>query len=142
MVHRPQASTMTLRVKWMMVSGAALLLLLILGVLSYRRLEQEAAAQQWFAHTHQVMEKLDATLANSLDPDLSRRGIEINSQFDSQTIAKLEADISSVRSLTADNPRQQKAIAQLTWLVRARNSLQPGSELSMKAETIAKSREL
>jgi PAS domain S-box-containing protein len=142
MLHRPQPNTGTLRVKWTIAFGLALVLLLVLGVLSYRRLEQEAAAQQWVSHTHQVMERLDATLADSLELDLSRRGTETSSPHDFQTIAKLEADLSDVRALTADNPRQQRAIEQLTSLVRNTSALQKSGELPLKTETVAQSREL
>jgi len=142
MVQRPQPNTMPFRVKWAVASGAALMLLLLLGVLSYRRLEQEDAARQWLSHTHEVMEKLDATLANSLELDPSRAGTATDSQRDSQTIAQLEADISQIRSLTADNPRQQSAIGQLTSLVVARNALQLNRELPTRPASVARSREL
>src|SRR5215475_11852679 len=112
---------MTLRVKWTIASGSSLLLLLALGGLSYRRLEQEAAAQQWLSHTHQVMERLDATLADALELDPSRTAA--NSPRALPAIARLEADIADVRTLTADNPRQQRATDRLTALVRARSAL-------------------
>jgi PAS domain S-box-containing protein len=142
MVYRPQPNTVSLRAKWTIASGAAILLLLFIGVLSYRRLEQEAAAQQWLSHTHEVIEKLDATLVNSLELDASRPNTESSSQHDSQTIAKLQADLSDIRSLTADNLRQQSAVGQLTTLVETRNALQQSGQLPMKLEAVAQSRDL
>lgn len=140
MVYRPHSNDSALRVRWIFVSGGALLLLLFIALLTYRRLEEEAAAQQWLSHTHQVIEKLDATLANSLELDPSRADNETGSHHDSETIGKLEANLSDIRSFTADNAKQQAAIARLTWLVRARNALQ--TQLPGKAETGTKSRDL
>jgi PAS domain S-box-containing protein len=133
---------MTPRVKWTIAFGVALLLLLVLGVLSYRRLEQEAAAQQWVSHTHQVMEKLDVTLADCLKLDPSRSGAETGSPHDFQTVATLEADLSDVRALTADNPRQQTAVGQLASLIQTTTALQKSGELPANTGTVAQSREL
>jgi len=130
------------RAKWSFAFGVALLLLLVLGVLSYRRLEQEAAAQQWVSHTHQVVEKLDVTLADCLKLDPSRSGAETGSPHDFQTVATLEADLSDVRALTADNPRQQTAVGQLASLIQTATALQKSGELPANTGTVAQSREL
>ena len=133
---------MTLRAKWIISYAAALLLLLFIGAVSYRRLEQEDAAQQWVSHTHDVMENLDATLANSLQLDANRLGREASSRHDSETIKRLEANLSAIKTLTTDNAKQQKAIEQLTALVRARSSLHEAARSPAKAEVVAQSRDL
>ena len=133
---------MTLRAKWIISYGAALLLLLFIGAMSYRRLEQEDAAQQWVSHTHDVMENLDATLANSLQLDAHRLGTAASSRHDSETIKRLEANLSEIKTLTTDNPKQQKAIEQLIALVRARSSLHEAARSPAKAEVVAQSRDL
>jgi PAS domain S-box-containing protein len=133
---------MPLKAQWVVASGAALLLLLFIGFLFYRRLEQESTAQQSVSHTHDVLEKLDATLANSLELDPSHLGTYANSRRDSETIGKLEARLSEIKALTADNPKQRRAIEQLVALVRARSSLHHTAQSSAKAEVEAQSRDL
>jgi PAS domain S-box len=122
----------------------ALLLLLFIGALSYRLLRQQDAAQQWVSHTHQVMEKLDETLADSID--LQTRSTEAaaaaSSQQHPKTIERLEAHLSEIKSLTADNPAQQKALERLAAMVRARSALQPGGEASRAPDRVGKSRDL
>ncbi len=133
---------MTLRAKWIISYGAALLLLLFIGAVSYVRLEQEDAAQQWVSHTHDVMQNLDATLANSLQLDANHLGTEASSRRDSETTKKLEANLSEIKTLTSDNAKQQKAIEQLMALVRARSSLHEAVQSPAKAEVVAQSRDL
>jgi len=129
---------MTLLAKWTFSFVAALLLLLLLGLVSYRRLKQEDTAQRWLLHTHQVMEQLDLALAASLDPD-AREGAEGNakSQLHSQRAERLEASLRSIKTLTADNPSQQTAVEQLAGLVHTRTSLWLSAPPS--PETTAKS---
>ena len=130
---------MTLRVKWAIASGVALFLLLLVGVLSYRRLEQEDAARQWVSHTYQVMGKLDVALASSVDLDPTRSAPHKNSEHDSETIRTLQRSLSEIRALTTDNPRQQEMLQQLAGLVRDRNVLQKGGQTP---ETVTQSRQL
>ena len=130
---------MTLPAKWMLAFVAALLLLLLLGLMSFRRLKQEDAAQRWVLHTHRVMEQLDLPLATSLELD-AKQGAEGNANLNSQTAEKLEANLSAIKTLTADNPRQQAAVEQLANLVHARTALWLSAPTS--PETPAKSIEL
>jgi CHASE3 domain sensor protein len=130
---------MTLPAKWRLAFVAALLLLLLLGLMSFRRLKQEDAAQRWVLHTHRVMEQLDLPLATSLELD-AKQGAEGNANLNSQTAEKLEANISAIKTLTADNPRQQAAVEQLANLVHARTALWLSAPTS--PETPAKSIEL
>jgi PAS domain S-box-containing protein len=132
---------MTLLAKWTLAFVAALLLLSLLGLMSFRRLKQEDVAQRWVSHTHQVMEQLDLPLAASLELD-AKQGTEgnANPQLNSQTAEKLEANLSAIKTLTADNPRQQAAVEQLANLVHARAALWLSAPTS--PETPAKSMEL
>ena len=106
--------------------------------MSFRRLRQEDAAQRWVSHTHQVMEQLDLPLATALKLD-AKPGTEAsaNPPLNSQTAEKLEADLSAIKTLTADNPRQQAAVEQLANLVHARTALWLSAPTS--PETPAKS---
>jgi len=122
----------------------AFLLLVFIGVLSYRLLKEQDAAQQWVSHTHQVMEKLDNTLADFLE--LDSRSVDATMKTSPplvrSTLVRLESNISDIKSLTADNPRQQKALERLAALLRARNSLEPSDQRSPEPETVARSKVL
>jgi len=109
---------MTVRTRWAAALFTALLLLLATGFLSSRLLKQQDAAQQWVSHTQQVMEKLDDTLTDSvnLHPRSGDVGAETSSQPDSKTLERLQANLSEIKSLTADNPRQQRALLRLAGL--------------------------
>jgi PAS domain S-box-containing protein len=132
---------MTLLAKWTLAFVAALLLLMLLGLMSYRRLKQEDAAQRWVSHTHKVMEQLDLALATSLELD-AKQGADRNGnpQLHPQAVEKLGANLSAIKTLTADNPRQQRAVEQLADLLRARTAL--GQSAAKSPETPAKSKEL
>jgi len=132
---------MTVLAKWMLAFVAALLLLMLLGLMSFRRLKQEDAAQRQVSHRHQVMEQLDFPLAASLELD-AKQGAEgnANPQLNSQTAERLEANLSAIKTLTADNPRQQAAVEQLARLVHVRTALWLSAPTS--PETATKSLEL
>jgi PAS domain-containing protein len=119
----------------------ALLLLLVMGFLSYRLLKQQDATQQWVSHTHQVMEKLDDTLTDSvnLHPRSGDVDSKTGSRPDAKTLARLEASLSEIKSLTAD--RQQKALQPLSGLVRARSAVQPGGQLPASPGTAVQTKE-
>jgi hypothetical protein len=84
---------MTLLAKWTLAFVAPLLLLLLLGLMSFRRLKQEDAAQRWVLHTHRVMEQLGLPLATSLKLD-AKPGTQRNAnpQLNSQAAEKLAAN--------------------------------------------------
>lgn len=135
---------MTLRTRWAAALITALLLLFFIGVLSYRLLQQQDAAQQWVSHTHQVMEKLDNTLADTIELQTRSGGTDaaVRSQQNLKTMGKLEADFSEIKSLTGDNPRQQKALERLAALVRARSAFSPGGEAPSAPDSVDQSRDL
>lgn len=103
-------------------------LFLLVAAMSYRRFEQEEAAQQWVSHTYEVMGKLDIALASSVDLDPTRSDSSTNSEHDAETVRTLEKSLAEIRTLTADNPEQQEMLQQLAGLVRDRNALQKGGE--------------
>jgi PAS domain S-box-containing protein len=90
------------------------------------------------------MEKLNDTLADSID--LQARSTEADAaaslQQNPKTIERLEAHLSEIKSLTADNPKQQKALERLAALVRTQSALQPGGEAPPAPDPVGKSREL
>jgi PAS domain S-box-containing protein len=105
--------------------GAALAALACVGLLSYRRIIREEDDQRWVAHTHLVLENLDAMLADLSDEETNQRAFILTadgSYLPSHEAAsqRLERDIDEVRSLTIDNPKQQRSLTQLDPLIASR----------------------
>src|SRR6266571_2672469 len=128
MIHEFELLNMSLKNKLTLGFGAALCILAMIGVLSYRRFSQENVDQQWVEHTHQVLEKLDSTLASLLELNAEERSFALtHDSTDLQSSRHLKGAIDSnlklIKTLTADNPRQQVAYARLVDLVGARVAL-------------------
>ena len=119
---------MTLNHKLTIGFGAALCVLATIGFLSYQDFSRENVDQQWVAHTHQVLGKLDATLAALLELNADERGYTLTHQdayLQSCQRLKTELDskVAELKTLPADNPIQQSALARLTELVSSRLAL-------------------
>jgi PAS domain S-box-containing protein len=119
---------MSFRNKLIAGFGAALCILLLIGALSYQRFLQEDSDQKWVAHTQEVLEQLDVALAASIQLNdderaflLSRSGIYPESAR--RAASELQSRIAQIKTLTADNPKQQAAQARLAELANARISL-------------------
>jgi CHASE3 domain sensor protein len=90
------------------------------------------------------MEELDDTLAASINLQARSTAADAaaSSQQNPKTLERLEAHLSEIKSLTADNPKQQRALERLAALVRARSALQPGGEAPSVPDSVGKSKDL
>jgi PAS domain S-box-containing protein len=134
----------TFQGRLLLAFGATLVILACVGVLSYRRVLQEDADQKWVEHTHLVLEEVDSVLSDLLDQETGQRGYAITN--DESFLhpyyagrADLLHDLAGLRTLTADNPKQQAALAQLEVLVSFRQELFAESTKNSDAQ---KSREI
>ena len=103
---------------------ALLLLALITGV-SYQSSLRFTEDTQWVVHTHQVLEDIAVTQSALERAESSQRGYLLAGDVRDLRVyeaAKQEAvsGLSALVHLTADNPTQQKRLADLTPLVNAR----------------------
>lgn len=118
--------------------GAALGSLACVGILSYGRMIREEEDQRWVAHTHLVLENLDAMLADLSDGESNQRafiitGDEAYLSPHASASERLQRDIDEVRELTADNSRQQHSLDEFEPLVETRLAqLQEGIALRQK----------
>ncbi|HVO56433.1 MAG TPA: PAS domain S-box protein [Dongiaceae bacterium] len=133
---------MTFRTSLTLAIGAGLLLLVSVGVLSYRQLVREESDQQWVSHTHQVLEKLDSVLALVLELDSAQNRYLLSKQeADYETCLRLatvvEASLHELGTLTSDNPEQQATLSDLTAMMRLRTSLATGNPQAAGAKEIA-----
>jgi signal transduction histidine kinase len=105
--------------------GFALAILLCVAFLSYRSVEQGNDDRRWVMHTHQVLEALDAVLANILDVESGVRGFVLLGDKSflgaySVALTQIGQNVKKVRELTADNPVQQKSLDVLEPLIASR----------------------
>jgi PAS domain S-box-containing protein len=101
--------------------GSAILTLLVVGAVSYRGIVASSESDRWVRHTHEVLESL-ADLRNATRSiESSSRGFVLTgreSYLESYraSITGEEQDQLTIRSLTADNPAQQRQLSTLTRL--------------------------
>src|SRR5579863_3498117 len=111
--------------RFSVITGFALLLgvLLVNAGITKRQLDRQVATGIWVIHTHQVQLELSETLALLTDAETGQRGYLYTGQqqylapYD-RAVRQVELQIDDLAGLTADNPRQQAAIAQLRPLAR------------------------
>jgi len=102
--------------------GTALAILILVGVLSYRSMLQSDEDREWVTHSHQVLEKLDAVLANMLDIETGERGYIITGERSylepyNDALDRVHQNVKDVRELTADNSVQQRALDRLEPII-------------------------
>ena len=105
--------------------GLALAILAVMGAFSYHNTIAFSEMARRVAHTHEVLANIERvhTLVN--DIEAGQRGFVITGQprslerYDSSTAA-IEGALDDCHRLTADDPRQQQRLDELTSLVAAR----------------------
>jgi len=92
--------------------GVTLVIFVIVGIVSYRNVEQQTENSQWVAHTHEVIATITKVVAALQDAETGQRGYVITG--DEAYLAPYTSGISTVETyrkqladLVNDNPRQQ-----------------------------------
>jgi len=96
---------------------AGMILLLVAGLL-YRNGRNSIEASEWVSHTHEVLGELEATLSAVAESQTAARGYIITGQEAflepyRAAVPGVRANLDRLKSLTADNPRQQGRLAML-----------------------------
>src|SRR5713226_9261374 len=113
---------------------AGLALLLVAGLL-YRNVRGFIEASEWVSHTHEVLAELEATLSAVAEAQTTARGYIITGQDvflePYQAAAPgVRANLDRLKSLTSDNPSQQRRLAILESAVAEKlDSLQQNIDL-------------
>jgi methyl-accepting chemotaxis protein len=103
----------------------ALVILIVLGAVSYRNTTGSIEAIELKVHTYQVLENLEGVLLNLTDAETGQRGYIITGE-DSylepyQTgMAVVNQTVQSLRRLTADNANQQRRLDVLEPLIASK----------------------
>ena len=117
--------------------GLAVAGLILLGVagLLYRNGRSSIEASEWVSHTHEVLGELEATLSALGEAQTAARGYIITGQERflepyQAAVPAVRANLDHLKSLTADNPRQQGRLAMLETAVAEKlDSLQQNIDL-------------
>src|ERR1700674_4374309 len=114
-----------------LTAACALMILLSIGVLSYRSTVRDEEDRGWVVHTHLVLEKLQAVRTDITQAETSQRGYvltgeEMYLEPYQAGLDQFHRDIEEVQKLTADNPRQQNALVTLKPVVDTRLTLLAG----------------
>jgi len=108
--------------------GVALLTFSVVGLVAYRSMRDLVETAGSVAHTYQVLETLDEVRADLVDAETEALGYIITAAQPyldpyQAAIAGVSADVQKLRTLTADNPSQQRRIDGLEPLIARRLAL-------------------
>jgi PAS domain S-box-containing protein len=108
--------------KVQLMFGSAIVILLVVGAVSYHSISKSHESDLWVRHTHEVLENLQNLVSDMARIESSDRGFALTgeeSYLESYRTGILSAarDEASVRSLTKDNPQQQLELPALEELM-------------------------
>lgn len=101
----------------------ALLIVFVIGMVSYRSTTRLVETANWVTHTHKVIEKLESVLSQIADAEAGQRGYIITGERHYlepyyRSVVLLDQEIKDLRILTANNPKQQQRLNTLQSLVK------------------------
>jgi diguanylate cyclase (GGDEF)-like protein/PAS domain S-box-containing protein len=108
--------------KLQLAFGAAIVVLIAVGAISYRALIASSKSDRWVQHTYEVLDNLNDLLAGAERVESSYRGFaltgdETHLQSYHQNAEDIARAENAVRELTTDNPVQQQRITNLERLI-------------------------
>ena len=108
--------------KVQLMFGSAIVILLVVGAVSYDSISKSQESDLWVRHTHEVLENLqnlvtDMAKIESSDRGFAWTGEEASLESYRDGVSSAVRDQAAVRSLTKDNPQQQLALPALEDLM-------------------------
>jgi len=100
----------------------ALLFLGIIGVASWLSVVRQRETAAWVEHTHEVLGRLEHLFSQIVDAQNARRAYVISGQEEQlkphfQAVAAIQVDLARLHDLFADNPEQQRRLAELKGFI-------------------------
>src|SRR5712691_1008979 len=97
-------------------------ILVFVGRQSYQNTARFAEVSEWRKHTYEVLRNLDETVARLVDAETGQRGYLLTGEESylepyRAAIKNIDQTIGNLKSLTSDNPNQQKRIQIVESLV-------------------------
>ncbi len=116
---------LNIRSKLMGGFGVGLVIMLIVGVVTYVSTVSLVNNSDMVAHTHEVLKGLDSIVSYLKDSETGQRGYLITGENRylepyNASLSEIPREIANVRDLTSDNPVQQARIRELEPLVAAK----------------------
>ncbi len=110
-----------------LVFGAVLLFLIANAAISYRVTWQLIDNEGWVAHTHEALNEIAGILSSVKDAETGERGYLLTGEDSYLSpyktgLVELGQHLDRFRSLTVDNPSQQRRLAALLPLLAARKA--------------------
>jgi len=124
----------------------AFLLLTVIGAVAYRSINSLTTTSRSVTHTHEVLEQISEMLSLLKDAETGQRGYIItgdDSFLDPyrNAVDTMPKVVEKLRSLTSDNPSQQKRLEEATPLIKAKLAkLQQGIDLRRKGDLMQATR--
>lgn len=105
--------------------GLAVLVFSITTWVSYRSLVRLSETSTWVNHTHEVLEEVEALMSAVREAETAQRGYLITGDDHflgpyQSALSRIDPLFQSVRNKTADNPDQQRRLANLRPLIERR----------------------
>jgi signal transduction histidine kinase/CheY-like chemotaxis protein len=102
--------------------GIPIAMLIVLSLVSYRTVMLSDAGTAWLLHTHQVLEQSEQLFSAIQDIEIQCRGFaragdDRYQPLYQDALTRVNTGLATVKTLTSDNPDQQRRIARLTALV-------------------------
>jgi PAS domain S-box-containing protein len=102
--------------------GLAIVILLVVGSVSYHSIVISSESDRWVRHTHEVIETLERLASDMASVESSERGFALTGEESYEedyraNIVGAEQDEAAVRNLTKDNPKQQLQLPSLEELM-------------------------
>lgn len=128
--------------------GLAFFILLVVSIfvntISWNSLSRQEQSSEWTNHTNKVLSKMDAVVAAMVDQETGIRGYLLSGGdekfLDPQKAGKAHyaETYAAVRSLTSDNPVQQKRLSDLDALVQAWQTKIVAQEIALMKDPATK----
>ncbi len=101
--------------------GSAIVVLLVVGAMSYRGIQVSGESDRSVRHTHEVLESLQGLISATERVESSYRGFVLTGEESyirsyRDSLESAQQYETEVRSLTVDNPRQQNQLPQVETL--------------------------
>lgn len=129
---------MTIRSRLVAGFAVPLVMLIVIGLLTYRDARDLLATNQQVAHTHKVIEEIRSILVQSVDAETGVRGYLLTNDEKflepyNGAASAIDGAIKNLEDLTSDNAKQQSRLKELKPLV--------ASELEVLKDLISVSKE-